>query len=97
MASASGQARGLELGTNRVALVVDDEDHILDTVQTWLSKIGWGFRRATSVSQALRAAKDPSLTLALIDFRLEEGTDGIRLGRALRRRLACRSFSSVAT
>lgn len=81
-----GQTSGIERDANRVALIVDDEVHILDTLQVWLERLGWECQRATSVSQALRVSKDPSLTLAVIDFRLEDGGDGIRLGRALRLR-----------
>lgn len=70
----------------RVALVVDDETHILEKMQTWLGKAGWDCVCVRTVSEALDASRDPTLTLALIDYRLDTGDDGIRLGRVFRQR-----------
>lgn len=68
----------------RVALVVDDERPVLERVRTWLAGAGWDCVCARSVSEALHASRDPTLVLALIDYRLDSGCDGIRLGRVLR-------------
>lgn len=71
-----------------VALVVDDDPHVLETVHRWLARARWVCVSAASVSEALRLARDPSLSLALIDYRLDLGDVGVRLGSALRRRRA---------
>jgi len=69
-------------------LVVDDEKQVLDSIQTWLYQSGWLVICASSTSEALRLSRDPTLTLALVDYRLSNRYDGIRLGRAMRLRHA---------
>jgi len=70
----------------RTVLVVDDEEHILEKIRTWLALAGWDCVCVRTVSEALDVSRGPALTLALIDYRLDTGDDGIRLGRVLRRR-----------
>ena len=70
----------------RAALVVDDEAHVLEKVATWLATAGWRCVLTGSTIDALRESKDPNLAIALIDYRLPSGDDGIRLGRAIRAR-----------
>lgn len=70
----------------RRALVVDDEEQVLITIALWLRAIGWECVCARTVCEALRASADPCLSLALVDYRLDIGDEGIRLGRALRLR-----------
>jgi ActR/RegA family two-component response regulator len=70
----------------RSVLVVDDDATFLSTVAGWLSTMDWCAICVRSSRQALRAARNPTLSLALVDYRLEDRPEGIRLGRALRRR-----------
>lgn len=70
----------------RTALIVDDEEHVLSTLLAWLSRLGWQVVCTHSISEALRVSRDPTLTIALVDYRLTSGDDGIRLGRVLRQR-----------
>ena len=77
------RTRSLVPPQHGAALVVDDETNVLKTVCDWLSSAGWRVIGARSTSEALKAAKDPSLTLALVDYRLEGGDEGIRLGHAI--------------
>jgi CheY-like chemotaxis protein len=67
-------------------LVVDDEATVRLTVSSWLGSAGWNVVCAESPPEALRAAKDPGLVLAVVDYRFDNQDEGIRLGRALRRR-----------
>jgi FixJ family two-component response regulator len=71
---------------SRVALVVDDEAHVLAKVSGWLAKTSWKCVCVRTLSEAVSVSKDPTLTIALVDYRLDTGDDGIRLGRILRRR-----------
>jgi FixJ family two-component response regulator len=71
--------------TRRV-LIVDDEQHILSTLPIWLDPIGWQAVCANTIAEALKISYDPTLTLALIDYRLSSGDQGIRLGRVLQQR-----------
>lgn len=71
---------------NRIALVVDDEPHVRETVRLWLERLGWQCLCEASASGALRAVRNPHVQLAFVDYRLETGDVGVRLGRVLRRR-----------
>lgn len=66
--------------------MVDDEPAVLSAVSVRLAQLGWRSLVVTSASQALRAAKNPCLDVALVDYRLGDREDGIRLGRIMRRR-----------
>lgn len=70
----------------RTILVVDDEPHVLETVSGWLRQAAWQVTCTRTASAALGAARDPSLTLALIDYRLQGADQGIRLGHVIQRR-----------
>jgi len=75
----------VEIGA-RAALVVDDEPQVLTALGGWLADAGWRAVTASTASQAIRASRDPCLLIAIVDYRLTSGNDGIRLGRILRLR-----------
>ena len=67
-------------------LVIDDDVHVRSTIKGWLTNFGWTPVCVAAPSAALRAAKDPTLTVALVDYRLGDVNSGVRLGRVLRSR-----------
>jgi len=80
-----GFPAGLQASSRRV-LVVDDEAHILADLRRWLEQAGWSVTVAQTSSEALRAAQSCSFSVAVVDWRLSSGDEGIRLGRVLHRR-----------
>ena len=75
----------LPLLESRTVLLVDDERHVL----TATGRILEGFKMivfaASTTADALRVIGLQKVDVALIDWRLEGGEDGLALGRALKR------------
>ena len=67
-------------------LVVDDDTTFLERISGWLLDAGWTPIVAASISDALKASSNPALSLALVDYRLGERAEGVRLARILKRR-----------
>jgi len=60
-------------------LVVDDDRNILHVVQMRLASGGYHVTAATRVEEALKLVEQKPFDLALIDLKLNNGQDGIRL------------------
>jgi len=68
----------------RWILLIDDEPFVLNTVSQWLGDAGWQVVGVRSRIEALSVAGRRDFALAVVDYRLERGEDGIRLGLALK-------------
>jgi len=71
-------------GIGRHILVVDDEPAALEACRAFLKAAGHHVRVAATPAQAVRKAA--GMELALVDFELGDGPDGIKLIASLRRR-----------
>ena len=62
-------------------LIVDDEESVRRTFQEWLASSGLGARvfAAADAESALRVANDHPVDLAVLDWNLGSGSDGLRL------------------
>ena len=62
-------------------LIVDDEDSVRRTFQEWLASSGFGVRvfAAADAESALRVANEHPIDLAILDWNLGSGSDGLRL------------------
>jgi ActR/RegA family two-component response regulator len=62
-------------------LIVDDEESVRRTFQEWLASSGLGARvlAAADAESALRAANEYPVDLAVLDWNLGSGSDGLRL------------------
>ncbi|MBX9584025.1 MAG: response regulator [Gemmataceae bacterium] len=62
-------------------LIVDDEDSVRRTFEDWLRTAGLGVRvvAAADAEAALRAAEQTPIDLAVLDWNLGSGSDGLRL------------------
>lgn len=62
-------------------LIVDDEESVRRTFQEWLSSSGLGVRVfvAADAETALRVANEQPIDLAVLDWNLGSGSDGLRL------------------
>ena len=64
-----------------IVLIVDDEESVRRTFQEWLASSGFGARvfAAADAESALRVANDHPIDLAILDWNLGSGSDGLRL------------------
>lgn len=62
-------------------LIVDDEDSVRRTFQDWLASVGPEVRvfAAADAESALRIANEHAIDLAVLDWNLGSGSDGLRL------------------
>jgi two-component system nitrogen regulation response regulator NtrX len=62
-------------------LVVDDEDSVRRTFQDWLHLSGWNLtvHAVADAEAALRVASERPIDLAILDWNLGSGSDGLRL------------------
>jgi ActR/RegA family two-component response regulator len=62
-------------------LIVDDEESVRRTFQDWLASSGLGARvfAAADAESALRVANEHPIDLAVLDWNLGSGSDGLRL------------------
>lgn len=62
-------------------LIVDDEESVRRTFQEWLASSGLGARvfAAADAESALRVANEHAVDLAVLDWNLGSGSDGLRL------------------
>ena len=62
-------------------LIVDDEESVRRTFQEWLASSGLGVRvfAAADAESALRVANEHPIDLAILDWNLGSGSDGLRL------------------
>lgn len=62
-------------------LVVDDEESVRRTLREWLDGAGWGIQilAAADAEQALVLAHQQPIDLAILDWNLGAGNDGLRL------------------
>src|SRR5580692_5940908 len=62
-------------------LIVDDEESVRRTFQEWLAGSGLGVRvfAAADAESALRIANEQPIDLAVLDWNLGSGSDGLRL------------------
>lgn len=65
-------------------LVVDDEESVRLGMQTLLEEMGFAVRLAATGSAALQLSREWPPTIALVDFRLRGGEDGLSVIAALR-------------
>ena len=70
--------------TDVSVLVVDDEASVLSTLHDWLAAQGMTVICAQNTSAAIAAVERYVPSLAIVDYWLSEGQDGIKLGRDLR-------------
>jgi CheY-like chemotaxis protein len=68
---------------NRDVLLVDDEPAVLQVLEGWLTASGWLPVSARCSQEALALGRRSNFAIALVDYRLDDGANGIRLGRAL--------------
>lgn len=66
---------------SETVLIVDDEDSVRRTFQEWLLSAGWGVRvfAVADAEAALLVANDHPIDLAVLDWNLGSGSDGLRL------------------
>lgn len=66
---------------SETVLIVDDEDSVRRTFQEWLANSGLGVRvlAAADAETALLLANEHPIDLAVLDWNLGSGTDGLRL------------------
>lgn len=66
---------------SETVLIVDDEDSVRRTFQEWLTSAGWGVRvfAVADAEAALLIANDNPIDLAILDWNLGSGSDGLRL------------------
>ncbi len=66
---------------SETVLIVDDEDSVRRTFQEWLQSAGWGVRvfAVADAEAALLIANDNPIDLAVLDWNLGSGSDGLRL------------------
>src|SRR4029078_4906002 len=64
-----------------IVLIVDDEESVRRTFQEWLASSGFGARcfATADAESALRVANDHPIDLAVLDWNLGSGSDGLRL------------------
>jgi DNA-binding NtrC family response regulator len=62
-------------------LIVDDEESVRRTFQEWVASSGLGARVfvAADAESALRVANEYPIDLAILDWNLGSGSDGLRL------------------
>ncbi len=62
-------------------LIVDDEDSVRRTFQEWLNSAGWDVRvfAVADAEAALRIANEHTIDLAVLDWNLGSGSDGLQL------------------
>jgi ActR/RegA family two-component response regulator len=67
--------------TTDTVLIVDDEETVRRTFQDWLSSSGLGLRvfAVGDAESALRVANEHAIDLAILDWNLGSGSDGLRL------------------
>jgi two-component system, NtrC family, nitrogen regulation response regulator NtrX len=67
--------------TNDTILIVDDEESVRRTFQEWLTSSDLGLRVfvAADAESALRIANEHPIDLAVLDWNLGSGSDGLRL------------------
>jgi signal transduction histidine kinase len=70
-------------GGNRSVLLVEDHRRLVDNLTEVLEEEGYRVRSVTSCADALAAAQQGDLSVAVVDQRLPDG-DGIELARRLR-------------
>ena len=68
--------------SQRIILIVDDDDLVLDVATSIVEHLGYEVRTATTASKALLLAKESRPDVALIDFVLPD-LDGIELTKRL--------------
>src|ERR1700738_944571 len=84
------QGRGCGLGvapmplsddTAETIMIVDDEEPVRQTFREWLDSAGLGCRvlSAADAAAALVLANEHSIDLAILDWNLGAGNDGLRL------------------
>lgn len=83
----------LERGKGRAILIVDDDPANCDALLNYLQPLGHRVDIASDATSALALADDSSYDIALVDFNLGPGIDGIALGEKL---LASRPLLRVA-
>lgn len=66
---------------NETVLIVDDEDSVRRTFREWLESAGWGVRvsAVADAEAALTFANENPVDLAILDWNLGSGSDGLRL------------------
>ncbi|QEL13982.1 response regulator [Limnoglobus roseus] len=66
---------------SETVLIVDDEDSVRRTFQEWLTSAGWGVRvfAVADAEAALLIANENPIDLAVLDWNLGSGSDGLRL------------------
>jgi ActR/RegA family two-component response regulator len=67
--------------TTDTVLIVDDEETVRRTFQDWLASSGLGLRvfAVGDAESALRVANEHAIDLAILDWNLGSGSDGLRL------------------
>ncbi len=67
--------------TTDTVLIVDDEEPVRRTFQEWLESSGHGLRVfvASDAEGALRVANEHAIDLAILDWNLGSGSDGLKL------------------
>src|SRR5262245_54735299 len=70
-------------GTGRLALVVEDEPHVLDLIVTLLKEQGWQVDVAPGGRTGLRSAKQRRYDLIISDMKMPDG-DGQSFYRAIK-------------
>jgi CheY-like chemotaxis protein len=85
MGSNPRTARSGRSGRRVSVLVVDDEAVVLGRIRRWLEQGSMDAFCVQTAVEAMRVASDSRLDIALVDYRLDATTDGVRLGGSLRR------------
>src|SRR4051812_3735718 len=79
----AGPHQATDKGVGRV-LVVDDEETVMVTIQGILELDGYSVTTTSTAERALELVRNQPFELVLTDLRLENGTDGLDILRALR-------------
>jgi two-component system nitrogen regulation response regulator NtrX len=71
----------MESAMTDTVLIVDDEESVRRTFQEWIASSGLGARvfAAADAESALRVANEHPIDLAILDWNLGSGSDGLRL------------------
>jgi two-component system nitrogen regulation response regulator NtrX len=66
---------------SEIVLIVDDEDSVRRTFHDWLASSGWDLQilAASDAEAALRHANEHAIDLAILDWNLGSGSDGLQL------------------
>lgn len=66
---------------SEIVLIVDDEESVRRTFHDWLASSGWDLKilAASDAEAALRHANEHAIDLAILDWNLGSGSDGLQL------------------